>query len=369
MIVNMGRVLRASSKSSPRLLPVEDRLPIRGLDLERLINLVRLAVVASIAVVTAIEQSRGEAALPELAGTGTLLGIFVGLAFLQLFLAYWPWDPRYSRILALVDVVVVTAVLLGFVVRGKPVWATGSQVVFLGYLLGLVLVGLRGDPVLARRVAVVAFVGYGAVLGLAVFGWDLANHRADPIYGTFRWDVQVLRLGILCSCGVAVTYAARLAEMERTSSRLDALTGVFNRRFLDEYLTMMVARAKRARQPLSMLMVDLDGFKRYNDTFGHETGDALLREVALSLAGAVREDNVVARYGGDEFVVVLPTTPGEVARQVATELCRLFTGEVTVSVGVACLGPSGGSKRELLRAADEALYRAKKQGGGVVVAG
>lgn len=360
---------RASSKSSPRLLPVEDRLPVRGLDLERLINLVRLAVVACIAIVTTVQQLLGGRPLPELSGTGTLLGLFIGLVFLQMFLAYLPWDQRYSRFLALLDVVVVTAVLLNFAASGRPLWATNSQVVFLGYLLGLVLVGLRGDPVLARRVAVVAFVGYGGVLALATHGWDLARQPADALYGSFRWDVQALRLGLLSFCGVAVTYAAKLAEMERKSSRLDALTGVFNRRFLDEYLTMMVARAKRAKQPLSVLMVDLDGFKQYNDTRGHEKGDAMLREVALSLAGAVREDNVVARYGGDEFVVVLPATPGELARQVATDLCQLFTGEITVSVGVACLGPGGGSKRELLRAADEALYRAKRQGGGVAVAG
>lgn len=360
---------RASTKSSPRLWPLQDRLPIRGLDLERLINLVRLALVASIAVVRLVHKLPGEPPLPELSGTGTLLGLLAGLAFLQMFLAYLPWDQRYSRFLSLVDVVVVTAVLFAFVLDGKPLWATNSQVVFWGYLLGLVLVALRGDPLLARRVAMVGFVGYGGVLGLANLRWNMAHYPADPLYGSFRWDVQALRLVILASCGVAVFYAGKLAEMERSSSRLDALTGVFNRRFLDEYLTMVVARAKRAKQPLSVLMVDLDGFKRYNDTLGHEKGDEMLREVALSLAGAVREDNVVARYGGDEFVVVLPSTPGEVARQVATDLCQLFTGEITVSVGVACLGPAGGTKRELLRAADEALYRAKKQGGGVAVAG
>lgn len=364
----MPLLARLSSKSSPRLLPVEDRLPVRGLDLERLVNLVRLAVVASAAAVAAVERLGGQAPLPELSGTTTIGGLLVGLLVLQFFLAYFPWDQRYSRVLASLDVVVVTAVLLWLVVTDRPLWACNSQVVFLGYLLAQVLVGLRGDPVLARQVATAAFLGYGMVLLLATWGWDVAQIPADPVYGAFRWDLQVLRLGVLASCGVAVTYAAKLAEAERTSSRLDALTGVCNRRFLDEYLTMMVARARRARQPLSVLMVDLDGFKRYNDTYGHEKGDEILREVALSLAGAVRENNVVARYGGDEFVVVLPATPGEFARQVATELCQLFTGEITVSLGVACLGPGGGSKQELLRAADEALYRAKRQGGGVVVA-
>ncbi len=369
ILLNVDKVSRASSKSSPRLLPVEERLPIRGLDLERLINLVRLAVVATVAAVGEYQKLQGWAPLPELSNTGVLWGLVVGLGFLQLFLAFLPWDQRYSRVLALLDVAVVTAVLLGFVFSGRPLWATNSQVVFLGYLLGLVLVGLRGDTVLARRVATAAFFGYGGVVSLAVLDGSLAQLSPDLAYGMFRWDVQVLRLGLLFSCGLAVIYGAKLAEMERKSSRLDALTGVFNRRFLDEYLTMMVARAKRARQPLSVLMVDLDGFKHYNDTCGHQRGDELLREVALSLAGAVREDNVVARYGGDEFVVILPSTPGDVARQVATDLCGIFTGDVTVSVGIACLGPGGGSKGELVRAADEALYRAKKQGGGVAVAG
>lgn len=364
----MARAAPASSKSNPRLLPVEDRLPVRGLDLERLVNLVRLGVMASIAIITGVDRLRGQPVLPELSGATTVGGLLVGLMVLQFFLAYFPWDQRYSRVLASLDVVVVTAILLWFVVTERPLWACNSQVVFLGYLLAQVLVALRGDPTLARQVSAAALVGYGVVVLLATWGWDAAQRPADPVYGAFRWDLQVLRLSVLAFCGVAVTYAAKLAEAERTSSRLDAVTGVFNRRFLDEYLTMMVARARRARQPLSVLMVDLDGFKRYNDTYGHEKGDEVLREVALSLAGAVREDNVVARYGGDEFVVVLPSTPGEFARQVAAELCQLFTGEITVSVGVACLGPGGGSKRELLRAADEALYRAKAQGGGVVVA-
>lgn len=364
----MGRATGGSSGSSPRLLPVEDRLPVRGLDLERLVNLVRLGVVGSVALMTALGHLRGRAPLPEVSDTTAIVGLLLGLTVLQLVLAYVPWDQRYRRFLASLDVVVVTAVLLGFVLTGRPLWACNSQVVFLGYLLAQVLVGLRGDSVLARQVSTAAFLGYGGVVVLAAWGWDVARLPADPVYGAFRWDLQILRGCLLAFCGVAVTYAAKLAETERTSSRLDPLTGVFNRRFLDEYLTMMVARAKRGRQPLSVLMVDLDGFKGFNDTYGHDKGDELLREVALSLAGAVREDNVVARYGGDEFVVVLPSTPGELARQVALDLRQLCNGNVTVSVGVACLGPRGGSKRELLRAADEALYRAKRQGGGVVVA-
>ncbi|MCS7182914.1 MAG: GGDEF domain-containing protein [Thermoanaerobaculum sp.] len=360
----------SSATSNPRvLLPSVERLPWRGLDLERLINLVRLGVVGGLGLMTAAFRLQGTEPLPELSGWTTVLGIFIGLGVVQLFLAFFPWDPSYSRYLALLDPVLVTALLLGFVVSGHPLWASNSQVVFLGYPLALVLAGLRADQELALRVSVTVLAGYISVVLLLVVGFDLGQLPLDPVYGGFRWDQQVARLFLLGGCGVAVSFAARLAEAERTFSRLDPLTGVFNRRFLDEFLTMMVARAKRGRHPLSLLMVDLDDFKRYNDSFGHAAGDAMLREVALSLAGAVREENVVARYGGDEFIVVMPNTPGEVARQVAAELRQLFAEDISVSIGVACLGPRGGNKRDLLRAADEALYRAKNLGGGIAAAG
>jgi len=358
---------RDLSKSSPRLLPVEERLPFRGLDLERLINLVRLGTIAGIALVGSLAR-QAQLPLAEIAGHGVLAGLLLGLVALQFFLALYPWDPRYRYPLALLDVVLVTGVLLWFVFTGRPLVATNSRVLFLGYLLALVLASLRGDGRLSRDVAAAVPVAYGLVLLAAASVADLPQLPADPLYGAFRWDEQAVRLLSLMACGVAVMYASRLAEAERSSSRLDALTGVFNRRFLEEYLTMIVARTRRGRQPLSLLMVDLDGFKQFNDREGHAAGDRVLREVALSLAGAVREDNVVARYGGDEFVVVLPNTPGEFAWQVAKELRELFSGAIKLSIGVACLGPRGGSREELLAAADQALYRAKSRGGGVAVA-
>ncbi len=356
-----------SSKSHPRLLPLEERLPLRGLDLERLINLVRMAFVATLLAVVSLAGAEGRV-LAEISGRGTLLGLLLGLGLLHLALAFLPWDPAYRRPLALLDVFLVTAALLWYVFTNRPLVATNSQVLFLGYPLALVLASLRGDRALAREVAVGVPLAYGAVVMAAVVAADAPFLPADVVYGAFRWDVQALRLVLLLACGAAVTVASKLAEEERSLSRIDPLTGVFNRRFLEEYLTMMVARTRRARQPLSLLMVDLNGFKQLNDRKGHAAGDEVLREVALSLAGAVREENVVARYGGDEFVVVLPNTPGEAARHVASELAGLFSGEITVSIGVACLGPRAGNKKELLAKADEALYRAKQVGGGVAMA-
>lgn len=344
---------------------MEDRLPLRGLDLERLVNLIRIFGISGVGVVGAAVQSRGKAPPLEIAGILPLVGIVLGLTLLQLGLAFFPWNPKYRYPLAFLDVALVTAVLFWFVVTGRPLVATNSQVVFFGYLLAQVLASLRGERKLSSDVAFAAPLAYGGVLFMAVSFGEAPSLPPDPVYGPFRWDLQVLRLLLLLLCGLAVIYASKLAENERQASRLDPLTGVFNRRFLDEHLTMMVAQARRSRQPLSILMVDLDGFKQYNDESGHGAGDMLLREVALSLAGAVREDNVVARYGGDEFVVVLPDTPGELARRVAFELRGLFTEPVTISIGVSSLAARVGTKQELLARADEALYLAKKLKTGV----
>ncbi|MGQ9751867.1 MAG: diguanylate cyclase [Thermoanaerobaculaceae bacterium] len=352
-------------RSSPRLLPVEDRLPLRGLDLERLVNLIRIFGISGVGLVAAFVQSRGKAPPPEIAGLSPLVGIILGLTLLQIGLAFSPWKPKYRYPLAFLDVTLVTAVLFWFVATGRPLVATNSEVVFFGYLLAQVLASLRGERKLSNDVALAAPLAYGGVLFIAVTFGEAPSLPPDPVYGPFRWDLQVLRLLLLFICWVAVMYASKLAENEHRASRLDPLTGVFNRRFLDELLTMVVARARRSRQPLSILMVDLDGFKQYNDQSGHGAGDKLLREVALTLAGAVREDNVVARYGGDEFVVVLPNTSGEFARRLAFALRGLFTEQVTISVGVASLAARSGTKQELLAKADEALYLAKKLKTGV----
>ena len=153
----------------------------------------------------------------------------------------------------------------------------------------------------------------------------------------------------------------------------DELTGLFNFRYLHTRLHEEFMRAERYREPLACAMIDVDHFKRFNDEFGHEIGDAVIKGVAERLRDALREIDVVARYGGDEFLVILPSTHFSGALTVA-DRCWRSVGErpfaiggaeleVTVTVGVP-LYPSRdvGSKDELLRAADAALYQAKEDG-------
>lgn len=165
----------------------------------------------------------------------------------------------------------------------------------------------------------------------------------------------------------------RLREALRNQSIVDALTGLFNRRYLEEILEREVRRALRSDQPLGVMMLDLDHFKQFNDTFGHEAGDAVLRETAAFLKGSVRAEDIVCRFGGEEFVVILPLGDARITyaraeriRSKVHELTVLHQGKsvgvVTVSVGVAALPEHGMSSKSLLEAADAALYRAKREG-------
>jgi diguanylate cyclase (GGDEF)-like protein len=165
----------------------------------------------------------------------------------------------------------------------------------------------------------------------------------------------------------------RLREALRTQSIKDPLTGLYNRRYLTEILDREIRRAVRSEQSLGILMLDLDHFKTFNDTYGHDAGDAVLRETASFLSKSIRVEDIVCRFGGEEFVVILPTADlnaaharAERIRSKLRELTVLHQGQslgmITVSVGVAALPQHGTSPQKLLDAADAALYRAKREG-------
>ena len=165
----------------------------------------------------------------------------------------------------------------------------------------------------------------------------------------------------------------RLREALRTQSVRDALTGLYNRRYLEEVLEREVRRAARAAQSLGILIVDLDHFKNFNDTYGHDAGDAVLRETGQFLSKGIRAEDFVCRFGGEEFVVILPTADVDASRARAERL-RLkmreqnvmyqgkSLGMVTISIGVASFPQHGMSPKELMAAADAALYEAKRAG-------
>ncbi len=152
-------------------------------------------------------------------------------------------------------------------------------------------------------------------------------------------------------------------------ARTDALTGLLNRRGFEGQMTFALALARRSGRPLSVIAVDVDHFKQVNDTYGHETGDDVLRRLALTLRDRLRSSDVIARLGGEEFVALLPDTDLAGAQAIAQILVSAMderhdpvVGHITVSAGVATLKGSDEKSADLLRRADAALYEAKGQG-------
>jgi diguanylate cyclase (GGDEF)-like protein len=165
----------------------------------------------------------------------------------------------------------------------------------------------------------------------------------------------------------------RLRETLREQSARDQLTGLFNRRYMEESLDRELRRASREGYRLGLLMMDLDHFKDLNDGFGHAAGDLMLRAVGDYLGSAVRGDDVACRYGGEEFVVILPRASLENTRRRAETLRTGMKGlqpeaagtpgaGLTISIGVACAPEHGETREQLVHAADVALYRAKTLG-------
>jgi diguanylate cyclase (GGDEF)-like protein len=168
----------------------------------------------------------------------------------------------------------------------------------------------------------------------------------------------------------------RQADLLRSLAFNDGLTGVANRRWFDERLQLEWLRCRRNRQPLALILIDLDHFKAYNDHYGHQAGDDCLRAVAQAMRARLgRPGDLLARYGGEEFVCLLPETPLEGARRKADDLGQVVealqiahayattASHVTISRGVAAMVPSvDQSPAELVQRADEMLYAAKRSG-------
>ena len=241
---------------------------------------------------------------------------------------------------------------------------------------------------------------------LTVIGIDTVRNIAENIYfglyfegkfGLFpQWTVEVLGrpellilpklANVVAGCVVlglllfhwlplAVRDWKRSEERARdlqTLAAIDPLTNLYNRRQFETLARAELARCQRYMRPCSFLMIDIDHFKRVNDTFGHEIGDWVLKMVATSLSSARRDADVVARFGGEEFVIMLPETTAEAAKTVAERIRTsvfenaLAIGEsrlsLTISLGVGEATASSPSVEAALRYADQALYEAKQTG-------
>ena len=315
--------------------------------------------------------------------------VFVGLAgagtgFVAAVVAYGYGRRRLYRpwlgfATAVLDVSLVSATLVTFLVLGQPHTAVNSKVVYEIYLLAVAATTLRFDPRICVIATALAILQYLGIVTYAARGWALNDPAFAPFpYGMFDWYTQVSRLILIAVAGaVSTTVVLRSRRLQWLSAR-DRLTGLVNRGVFDDLLLDESSRALRTGRPLSMLMLDVDSFKAYNDTHGHQAGDIALRVVGATIRQVVREREILARYGGDEFVVLLPETRVDVAVsraeaiRRAVEESRLRTptdaaARVTVSIGVAALPLDGLDGRDVLERADARMYEVKQTGRNAVL--
>lgn len=188
-------------------------------------------------------------------------------------------------------------------------------------------------------------------------------------------DLQLL--GTLAHASAIAIRNAELLERLREQTILDDLTGLYNRRYFDQKLPLEFARARRYGRPLSLILLDVDHFKAYNDDFGHTAGDVVLARIGALLRADIRSVDVGCRYGGEEFAVIVPDTAPAGARRLAERLHGAVSGmeataglrrPITVSIGVASFPENATEPHEVVEAADRALYRAKAEGRNRIVA-
>jgi diguanylate cyclase (GGDEF)-like protein len=166
----------------------------------------------------------------------------------------------------------------------------------------------------------------------------------------------------------------RLLDTMKQQANIDMLTGLYNRRFLEDYARKLFAIARRREQPVGMIMLDIDHLKSFNDVYGHEIGDRILRHFAKTVTASMRETNLAARYGGEEFVVILPDTSAKSCALVAERIRKAVMTmvvpsnsekplpQLTVSIGVAAFPEHGHTLEEVIQASDKALYESKRNG-------
>lgn len=288
------------------------------------------------------------------------------------------WAPE-SRVLAHVAIQLYALTIAFFVISTGPFSAAGWMFFLGGAVLGLLLFGYR-----AAMAGVVTYFGLlilGLVLGAAGLLGALPDGTRPPGVSAADWRDLTARTLVSTAVfagmvlGLCIYILKLLRDREQKLARLtrtDALTGVLNRGYLLRAARTELGRARRYGTALAAVMIDLDHFKRVNDEHGHLIGDRVLEQVGDALQASVREHDLVGRFGGEEFAIILPNTDLAGARELA-DRCRVLVAEhtadpdggwnVTASFGVAAYPDiDAGSIDDLLREADAALYRAKQGG-------
>jgi diguanylate cyclase (GGDEF)-like protein len=356
-----------SARERARLSQGDLALLDEGAAGERIIAYVRL-LVAYVIALPFLHAAIGASAAPAetFVGLGAALVSTIVSGAVLLMVRRGAYRRWIGFVTSAYDVTIVSLLLAALLALGKTHLAAASPVVFPVYLVALTATCLRYDPRVCVVSGLLAAVQYGAVVAYAGTHWT-AN-------ASFSWGDQISRIMLLLAATLlAAVIVSRSVRLRRLSS-YDGLTQLHNRAYFEERLIEELLRASRYGRSLSVAILDVDGFKQFNDTYGHPAGDAALRTVAGALRGSARRSDIVARYGGEEFVIILTETGVHEAvaklDALREEVGRLpietprasWPGKLTVSAGVASWPDDGAWPDELLHAADDRLLAAKRAG-------
>ena len=336
---------------------------------ERWVAVVRLFVVAGLtALVLALAPEQRFTGLSLLLVTGLLHAVLLAWLAFNVAEGWVPWLSCAA------DVSLTTGAMFFILRHGGSGMAVHTRTFYEVYFLVIMSAGLRYDWRLCVWTAGLAVLEHAVLLRVASgpLGLEVPGHAA------IARTSHLVHLCLLALGGIIMAAVAQRAKRLRLMVGVDHLTGLSQRAPFVERIDEELARARRRNAPLSVAILDLDGFKVFNDTFGHPAGDRALQVVAGRLRASVRKSDLVARFGGEEFVLAFPETEVEQARQrvehIRKELAQapLQIGreerQVTVSAGVGSWPADGETFDAVLARADARLLVAKRRGKNQVVA-
>ncbi|MEM6454825.1 MAG: diguanylate cyclase [Acidobacteriota bacterium] len=278
------------------------------------------------------------------------------------------------------DVTLVSLMLWVFYMLNMPLTPTHDSIIFPVYLLAIGATSMRYDWRICVLTGVMAVLQYSGLIAYGVLLMEINNAELYPdLAARFQWPLQTGRLALLgLATALSTVLVVRARELRQLSTR-DRLTQLANRGFFDESLKRTGAIAGRTGEPVTVAMMDVDHFKRFNDTYGHLVGDEALRTVARVLGQMFRSTDLVARYGGEEFACIFPGMAmvdakrrlEQVRETIAKTPVKIddrgHNTQITMSIGVAVWPRDGVTVQETLAIADLRLYQAKSLGRNRVV--
>ncbi len=241
---------------------------------------------------------------------------------------------------------------------------------------GLLCHHLKGYP--EHGYTCVPIIAQGDMVGMINLQFPKLDEHLAPDEVAQKIEAKRRLVNMTADNLALALVSLKLREALKTQSIKDPLTKLFNRRYMEETLEREHSRCKRANISLGVIMVDIDHFKNYNDEYGHDVGDKILSEIGAVLQNKLRKSDIPCRYGGEEFILILPGAEVDILEQRAEEIRHTIDtlvihykndvfADVTASFGVAAIPKHASSQEDLIKAADDALYQAKKSGRNMIV--